>query len=205
VNASELFSWYGVGYVAVFLVGLVLLLIGMLGLGGDGVDHDMDADGDGHVDHPLLDFLGIGRCPFSIVLMVWCFLYTLSGLAIVLILRMFYTPGLAVGVVAYPTAAVLSFLCTGLVARVISKLMPTNETYVESESEHIGLLGTATCGFDDGVGFVQVRDASGTVHEMKAINAEPTTPVKNGDAILVVDYEAAERTFKIQKAPAEVS
>ena len=200
-----MFSWYGVGYVAVFCLGLVLLLIGMLGLGGDGVDHDMDADGDGHVDHPLLDFLGIGRCPFSIVLMVWCFLYALSGMVVVLILRAFYAPGLVVGVVAYPTAAVASLLCTGLVARVVSRLMPTNETYVESEAEHIGALGTATCGFDGGVGFVQVRDASGTIHEMKAVNAEPTKPIQNGDTILVVDYEAAERTFKIQKAPAEVS
>jgi len=215
MSGAELLSWYSIGFVAVFVLGVVLLLIGLLGLGGDSdVSHDVSGhdvgeaahDGDGnHGAHSaLLDFLGIGRCPLSIVLMVLCFLFALGGIATVIILRMFYVPGLVVGAVAYPVATVFSFMMSGAVARLIGRIMPTSETYVESESHHIGSLGKAIYGFDNGQGFVQIRDRSGTIHEVKATSPDDET-IAAGAAVLVLDYDEGNRTFRVQLAPSELA
>ncbi len=202
MSGAELFSWYSIGFVAVFMVGLVLLLIGMLGLGGDhdaDVSHDTEHDGEAH--SVLLDFLGIGRCPLSIVLMVMSFLFSLFGMAAVILLRMVYTPGAIVGAVAYPAATVLSFMLTGVVARLIGRFMPTSETYVESESHHFGSIGKAVYTFTDGKGFVQVKDKSGTVHEVAATCAEP---IMAGSTVVVIGYDEGTRVFQVQLAPLEL-
>lgn len=200
MQASELLEWYNIGFVAVFFFGLVLLGIGLLGLGGDhDVDHDVDHDADGHATS-LLDFLGVGRCPLSIVLMIMCFLFTMFGMTMTLTLRMIYVPGLVVGVVAYPVAAVCSFLLTGGAARLLGHFMPTNETYVQSEAHHIGSMGKAVYAFEDGKGFVQVNDASGTLHEIKAASTDTITA---GTAVVVIDYDEGTRLFCVQRAPDE--
>jgi membrane protein implicated in regulation of membrane protease activity len=211
MNPSELFSWYCVGYAATFVLGLTMLGIGMLGLGGDhdigadgGVDHDADASHS--VGHSMLDFLGFGRCPFSIVVMSFCFLYTLIGMGIVLTARVFYVPGAIMGAIAYPVAFITALLVTGVTARLINRLLPTRETSIESEAEHVGSTGTAVFDFDsDRIGFIQVRDKSGTIHELKAKDTGDK-PIRAGDMVLVTDYDKEpDRVFQVQKAPDELS
>jgi len=212
MSGTELFSWYCIGYVATFVLGLTMLGIGLLGLGGDhdvdGADADYAADHDADHDlgHSMLDFLGFGRCPFSVVVMSFCFLFTLTGMAITMVLRGVYAPGLIVGVIAYPAAFILSALLTGRTARLIGWLLPTRETVVESETEPVGSIGTAVFNFDTGgLGFVQVRDKSGTLYELKARDTGKDNPIRAGDAVVITDYEQPDRVFQVQKAPDELS
>ncbi|MBI5490084.1 MAG: DUF1449 family protein [Deltaproteobacteria bacterium] len=234
MTGAELFSWYGIGFVAVFVLGLVMLVIGVMGLGhdgdaGGGGDHDAGGGGDhdagaadaksalgeahgaeGGADHPdaghsvLLDFLGVGRCPMSILLMVLCFLFSLVGVASIIILRSFLPPGALVGALAYALALVGGFTLTGVVARAIGRVLPSTETYVEPEGRHVGALGKAVYAFDGGQGFIQVRDRSGTIHELRAVS-EGNDPIAAGESVLVLDYDPGNRMFRVQKAPAELT
>jgi hypothetical protein len=211
MSGAELLAWYNIGFVAVFMLGLVLLLIGLFGMGGE---HDVSHDVSGHdVDDAhanetghsaLLDFLGVGRCPLSIVLMVLCFLFALVGIVTTITLRAVYAPSVIVGLVAYPVAVMGSFLLTGTLARLIGRVMPSNETYVESATSHIGALGKAIYTFENGQGFVQVHDKSGTVHEIKATCADGFV-LTAGASVLVLDYNTVNHTFLVQRAPSELT
>ena len=209
MSGAELLSWYCIGYVAAFVLGVTFLMIGLSGLGGDhDADHDVSAGNDHDTSDSgsvLLDFLGIGRCPLSVVMMTLCFMFVLTGMSTVLMLRAFYIPGLLAGIIAYASAIVFSFFVTGLIARAVGKFLPTSETYVESEAAHVGTTGEAVYAFEDNTGFVQVRDQSGTIHEMKALNTEKDQPVLAGDVVVITDYDETNRCLHIQKAPKELA
>ena len=208
MSGAELLSWYCIGYVVAFVLGTTFLIIGLSGLGGDhDADHDVSTGNDHGADgstSTLLDFLGVGKCPLSVVLMTLCFMFVLVGMSIVLTLRTLYLPGPLLGVVAYSAAMIVSFFATGFIARAVGKFLPTNETYVESEAAHVGTTGEAVYTFENGTGFIQVRDQSGTVHEMKALNTEEDQPILAGDTVVVTDYDEANRCLQVQKAPEEL-
>jgi membrane protein implicated in regulation of membrane protease activity len=232
MSGADLVAWYGIGYLASLVLGLTFLVVGILGLGhgdahapaGDGHDAGHDADhgaghdvahGDAHAvagdadaaaaHHALLDFLGIGRCPLSLILMTLCFLFAFFGLASIIILKQLVRSGLLVGLVSYPAALVLAALVTGRIARLIGRFMPTAETYVAGESSLVGSVGKAVYAFSGERGFVQVYDRNNTLQEVRAVCAEPGQAIRAGDDVLLIDYDGKERVFRVQRAPGEVA
>jgi membrane protein implicated in regulation of membrane protease activity len=140
---------------------LVMLLIGAVeafGLGASAVQLDVDADIDGGGD--LLGWLGIGRVPLLMLLVVFLALFGLIGLAI----QQFAGP-LPLWIAA-PGAAVAALPLTSLGARGLARIMPGDETTAVSLDSLVGRRGTITIGTARRGSPAQARvsDIHGQVH-----------------------------------------
>ena len=140
---------------------LVMLLIGAveaLGLGASAVHLDMHADVDGGGD--LLGWLGVGRVPLLMLLVVFLALFGLAGLAI----QQFAGP--LPWWIAVPGAAAAALPLTGLGARGLARIMPGDETTAVSLDSLVGRRGTITIGTARRGSPAQARvaDVHGQVH-----------------------------------------
>lgn len=140
---------------------LVMLLIGAVeafGLGASAVHLDMHADVDGGGD--LLGWLGVGRVPLLMLLVVFLALFGLAGLAI----QQFAGP-LSLWI-AVPAATAAALPLTGLGARGLARIMPGDETTAVSLDELVGRRGTITIGTARRGSPAQARvaDVHGQVH-----------------------------------------
>ena len=120
---------------------LVMLLIGAveaLGLGASAVHLDLHADAHGGGD--LLGWLGVGRVPLLMLLVVFLALFGLAGLAI----QQFAGP-LPLWI-AVPGAVAAALPLTGLGARGLARIMPGDETTAVSLDDLVGRRGTITVG-----------------------------------------------------------
>lgn len=119
---------------------LVMLMIGAveaLGLGASAVHLDLHADADGG---DLLGWLGIGKVPLLMLLVVFLALFGLAGLAI----QQFAGPLPAW--IAAPAAAAAALPLTGFGARGLARIMPGDETTAVSLDSLVGRRGTITIG-----------------------------------------------------------
>jgi membrane protein implicated in regulation of membrane protease activity len=125
-----------------FLVALlIMLMIGAveaLGLGASAVHLDVGADLDGGGD--LLGWLGIGKVPLLMLLVVFLAVFGLAGLAI----QQFAGP-LSLWI-AVPGAAAAALPLTGLGARGLARIMPQDETTAVSLDSLVGRRATITIG-----------------------------------------------------------
>lgn len=140
---------------------LVMLLIGAveaLGLGASAVHLDVHADIDGGGD--LLGWLGFGRVPLLILLVVFLALFGLIGFAI----QRFAGPFPLW--IATPAAAIAALPLTGLGARGLARILPGDETTAVSLDSLVGRRGTITVGTARRGSPAQARvaDIHGQVH-----------------------------------------
>lgn len=227
---TDILLWYNIGYAGTFILGLIFLVMAIFGSeAGDGsaehdigheIDHDVehdighDADHDAEHDissgmkltiaHSFLSILGIGRCPFSIIMMSFFFLFTFIGLSANILLKSLLAAFPIYGVMSYIFSMILGFFLTGRLAGIIGKLMPTCETYVRQESSLVGKLGKSVYSFTDDRGYVQIYDDTKTLKEISAENVDPSQSIRAGDDVLIVDYDSEKRVFKVTLAPSEL-
>lgn len=140
---------------------LVMLMIGAveaLGLGASAVHLDLHADLDGGGD--LLGWLGFGKVPLLMLLVVFLALFGLAGLAI----QQFAGP-LALWIAA-PAAAAAALPLTGLGARGLARIMPQDETTAIGLDSLVGRRGIITIGTARRGSPAQARvaDMHGQVH-----------------------------------------
>ncbi|MGA9583196.1 MAG: YqiJ family protein [Allosphingosinicella sp.] len=140
---------------------LVMLMIGAVeafGLGASAVQLDVHADMDGGGDP--LGWLGVGRVPLLMLLVVFLALFGLIGLAV----QQFAGP-LPLWI-AVPAAAIGALPLTGLGARGLARIMPGDETTAVSLDSLVGRRGTITIGTARRGSPAQARvaDIHGQVH-----------------------------------------
>jgi membrane protein implicated in regulation of membrane protease activity len=140
---------------------LLMLMIGAveaLGLGASAAHVDFDADLDGGGD--LLGWLGVGRVPLLMLLVLFLAFFGLAGLAI----QQLAGP-LALWI-AVPAAAAAALPLTGLGARGLGRIMPGDETTAVSLDSLVGRRGTITIGTArrGSPAQARVKDVHGQVH-----------------------------------------
>ena len=162
---------------------LIMLMIGAveaLGLGASAIHLDMDADV--HAEGgDLLGWLGVGRVPFLMLLVVFLALFGLTGLAI----QQFAGP--LSPWLAGPAAAVASLPLTSIAARGLARIMPQDETTAVSLDSLIGKRGTITIGTARR-GFpaqARVKDVHGQPHYVMVEPHDEAHPLAEGDTILL--------------------
>jgi hypothetical protein len=172
-----------------FSVALVVMaLIGVIeavGLGASVAHLDMDADAHAG-DFDLLAWLGIGRIPLLMVLVVFLAIFGLLGLAL---------QQLAAGLtgaplspwLAGPAAAFASFPLTGVSARGLARIIPQDETTAVSLDTLIGKRGTITIGTArrGSPAQARVRDAFGQVHYVMVEPHDDAHPIAEGETVLL--------------------
>ena len=225
IGASEFLSWYGAGYLGAFILGLLFLVLALMGMGEHEVNHDIshDVSHDTHIGHDahghdghgdtqghhiltsILSVLGIGRCPLSIVLMTYLFLFSLIGVASLTFLKPITFTSVIFGTVSYAIAGVGAFFLTGIIARLISKIMPTGGTSIKKTAAIVGMLAKAKITFANGKGIIQTYDANSSLIEKMAETVDPTQSVKYGQEVIIVSYDDDRDVVKVQLAPNELA
>lgn len=177
----------------VFVSALVLmLLIGglqLIGVGDFGVDPDVDAGGDAQLD--LLGWLGFGRVPLLVLLVVFLALFGTLGLLLQLLLRDL-AGGTLSGWIAVPGVAVASLPLTGLAARGLARILPGDHSTAVALEDLVGrpaqiVTGRARHGSP---ARARAEDPFGQAH---FVMVEPNTSdavFEEGETVLLVRREA---------------
>ncbi|ATW04417.1 YqiJ family protein [Sphingorhabdus sp. YGSMI21] len=172
----------------VFAAALVLMvalgILQLIGFGGFDSDVDLDADVDGaSIAGGLLSFLGWGRLPFMILLVLFLMLFGLTGYAGQQFIHSL-TGGLLPPLLAGLGALLVALPLTGLLSRPLARIIPGDETTAVSIDDLTGRraiidIGTAKPGYP---ARAKVRDRHGHGH---ALMVEPD----HDDGIFVAGEE----------------
>lgn len=171
-------------------------------------DHDADADADHDAEGtqvapsvPLylqaLIGLGLGRVPFSIVLMVLFLTWGMIGFVTNHLLGPIIPAGGFVLLASLPLAAVGSTLITRGIVGLLGRYLPTSETYAEPMARLVGASGEAVYNIDTGFGMAAVRDRHGDLFQVACRSYEHRQPIAKGRRVLLVDYDRGQRFFYV--------
>ena len=166
-----------------FAVALsVMLLIGLVeavGLGASAAHVDFGADADGG---DLLGWLGVGRVPLLMLLVVFLAAFGLIGLALQQAVGPL-SPWLASAI-----AAVAALPVTGIGARGLARIMPQDETTAVSLDTLVGKRGTVTVGTArrGSPAQARVKDIHGQPHYVMVEPHDEAHPIGEGETVLLI-------------------
>ncbi len=182
------------------------------------VDADVDADVDAHVDADtdasadadhdadndvptylaVIAWLGVGRVPVSIVLMVLLLTWGGIGFAANRILHDHTSDPLRIAMLSIPIAMLGSILCTRIVTRLVARFLPTNETYARRRHELLGCIGVAIYSIDNHFGMARVRDDRGELFQVGCRTIADSDPIAKGAHVRLVGYIAKDKIFQVK-------
>lgn len=186
---------------AMIMLGILALEIASLAFGHslsgtvDGLfDHDLGAP---HGDAPhdgvfatAFDWLNPGRVPLLVILVIILATFAMAGLLLqgVLAAILFPLPGAIAAALVFPFV----FPMTRWSTRIVSHVVPRDETYAMAEQDFVGMTGTITVG-PARMGVVaraRIVDARGNAHfpRVEPFDAAETYP--EGTPILVVEVRS---------------
>ena len=175
-----------------------------------GMDYDIDHDLDHDVEHDLsrdslsgfswLAFIGIGKAPLMVVLLIVLMTTGLLG---------WFLNGLAVGFLGFFPALLLlgtflvslvaGSLVSSRVARFIGRALPAVSTTATRAQALVGRPGTVISPFiDDRYGMVHLRDDGGTLISLFTIT-EDEQPITRGESVILLSYDAAQRRYLVTR------
>jgi hypothetical protein len=164
-------------------------------------DGDSDSEGDSSPEHGFttlaLQWLGVGRVPVSIMLMVLLLTWGWIGFVCNVALSGAMGHGFAVALISVPTAFVGSLLITKGVVGLVARWLPTCETSARRRHELLGSVGEAIYNIDEKFGMTSVRDMLGELYQVpcKVGDGQPT--VAKGERVKLVSYNARDGMFQV--------
>lgn len=217
---SALWAFIWAGYNLPFTIALIVCLFlsglqftGLVGDDGGDLDADADADvdsdadtdtdaeadGDGTPLTALLDFMGLGRVPLTIFLLLFTMVFGLSGWISTRLLfgdnpSPFFPLILGVWIAVF----VWSSFITGRLARVMAHLIPSTTTTATGRDELVGRVGwVASPHVDTKYGQVKVRDAAGTLLTFFAITPADEPPIARDAEVILVDFDPQRKLYTV--------
>jgi len=173
------------------------------GVGGDhagGAGHDFTAGADDLFERAL-STLGVGRIPLSLLLMSYCFIWGVVGGASNLVLQpvlrvpaVFIWPSIAIALVA-------SVVLTSLMAKGLSRLMPSTETYATSARDLIGLRAEVVTTVSHRSGVARLHDSYGNLQDLACRVPEGEEPVSPGRKVVLMRYDRDEAVYIVEPDP----
>ena len=156
--------------------------------------HGAGSSEDSSLFNTIFDWLNAGRVPLLILLMAGLAAFTVVGFVIQIVMLHAAAP--------LPTwlAALIAFLCTIPVtrstSRLVSQVMPRDESYALTEADLVGLVGVVTLGpvEADSAGRAKVKDKFGNWHFPRVRAARPELVIQQGTSVLMVDRVGSELT-----------
>jgi membrane protein implicated in regulation of membrane protease activity len=174
------------------------------------VDQDIDHDLDHDVDHSLsrdafsgfswLAFIGIGKAPLMVVLLIVLMTTGLLG---------WFLNGLALGILGFFPGLLLlgTFLISTVggslvasrITRFIGRALPPVSSTATRAQALVGRPGTVISPFVDGrYGMVHLRDDGGTLISLFAITEEQQ-PIARGESVILLSYDATQRRYLVTR------
>jgi membrane protein implicated in regulation of membrane protease activity len=177
-------------------------------------DHDLDHDVDHEVDHDmehdvghglpsgfsLLAFIGMGKAPLMIVLLILFMSIGFLGWILNGIGRGIFGffPGLLLLVTGLGSL-IGGGLLTSRITRLIGRALPPISTTATRAQALVGRPGTVTSPFvDNRYGMVHLRDDGGTLISIFA-TTEDEQPIARGEDVILLSYDAAQRRYIVTR------
>jgi hypothetical protein len=180
----------------VVLVGLVVIE-GLSTVAGKSVsslldhliDHDGDLDADGHLGG-VLDWLNAGRVPLLVLLVLLLTWFTATGFALQGVLHAILVPLPAW--IAAIVALVIAVPLARHTSRLVTHLVPKDETYALSGDDFVGHTGVVTVGpvRRGVVARMKLKDSHGNWHFPKIEPFDATAEIAEGTVVLVVENKS---------------
>jgi hypothetical protein len=182
-------------------------------------DTDMDADAGADAEHevatthdgghesaggtsPLwtaLSFLGVGRIPLSIVLMILLLVWGSVGFMANQISRDVMGETWRVVCWSLPIAAIASVMATNGMSRAINRFMPLNLTFAKRRHELLGSVGEVILPVNANFGMASVRDEGGDLFQVPCrLETGQSGTVPKGARVKLVAYSANETLFYVR-------
>ena len=174
------------------------------------IDQDIDQDLDHDVDHDMsrdslsgfswLAFIGIGKAPLMVVILIVLMTtgllgWFLNGLAIGFL---GFFPGLLL-LGTFLVSLVVGSLITSRVTRFIGRALPPVSTTATLARALVGRPGTVISPFVDGrYGMLHLRDDGGTLISLFAIT-EDEQPIPRGASVILLSYDATQRRYLVTR------
>jgi len=164
-------------------------------------DHDAESDGAGggasqpSIAMQALSWIGIGKVPASIVLMVlalsWGFIGFVANQAL-------NRDGSArVILISLPLAAIGSLLISSGLSRLFARVLPKSETYARRRHELLGSVGEALYDIDQKFGMANIRDDRGNLFQVGCRSETINSAIPKGSHVKLVGYNAKEQLFYV--------
>ena len=162
---------------------------------------DMDSHGPGS-DVPLhlaaMSFVGIGRVPLSVLLMVLLMSWGATGFVVNQIVLERFRAGASAAAVSIPVAALTALAFTRVVVRVIDRWLPLNETSARRRHELLGRAGEAIFPIGKQFGLAAVRDDRGELYQVPCqLDPRHEDPIAKGARVRLVAYSAKTKSFYV--------
>jgi membrane protein implicated in regulation of membrane protease activity len=163
-------------------------------------DHDADAEHDAGLSPlAMLAFVGVGKAPLLVVLVLLCSTIGLTGWGLNGLVGGL---GLWAHVVVLPLAALIGVLISARMARWLGRALPPVSSTASRAHELVGRLGTVISPqIDSRYGQVHLRAADGTLISIFAITDSPV-PLRRGERVVLVGYDRPARRYWVSPAPA---
>jgi len=212
---SLVFDWYNVVFTASIVFWVLYLFI--TAIGGSTSDHmdvSHDADPDFHdVNHDanhevshsltssLLSFLGIGKCPISIILLLLGVSFGFIGLVCNGFFSTFKIPVILYFWVSFSIALVAAIAFTRACSTVIARYMPKKgTTALDDLGCFVGLHGETSTTVNKEDGRVRISDPYGAIHNIYCTTVEGDEPIPPNTEVLIVS-RISDGRFQVKKLP----
>ena len=159
------------------------------------VDHDVDTEAHGLEWLSLLAFIGIGKAPLVVVLLLLFGSSALTGWILnSLTLSLFASyPSLAITAV-FPLALLTGALLTSRTSRFLGWMLPPISTTATAAAGLVGRRGIVISPtVSQKYGLVRVRDQGGT--QINVFATTTGTPIKQQTEVILVSYSAADKRY----------
>lgn len=208
-------TWYNAPFTGAIVFWILYLCVYVIAPTDHDVDHDMDMDHDLDHDHDVdhdhdhdvgsgashgtfhnaITWLGIGRCPLSIILMTLGITWGITGL---IMNGVFASKGLSAGLYFWPSLAIATFVglfLTRWLSFTLGKWIPKSATSAISVKDLVGSTGKVEVLVDKTGGRAQVLDRFGTTHNV-ICRAKGEEVFRPGEEVLLLQfYEGGEVSF----------
>ncbi len=225
MTGIQLLEWQNLPFVLPFVSAVVYLLLLASG-GAPDHDHDVDTDAgvdaNADVDHGIehtighdhghehehhsaslsakfMSVLGLGKVPLSLLVMSFCFTWGFSGWLSNMILGSIFRFPIIYFWMSATVAIVSSVILTGTIARGLSKVMPSTETYGIKEASLVGQ--TAEVRFP-----ITARSGTACLYDSYRSFQEVPCRVNNGEETISADarvvlmrYDEKEKVFFVRR------
>lgn len=201
---SLVFEWQNAIFAASIVFWLIYLFISLMGSGGDDAltSHEIDKDIDLHhmdkdidIHHgnspqegfSLLSYLGIGRCPVSIVLMLLGVSWGFVGLVCNGVFHALWViPPLLYFWISATIALIIALPFTSFMSRIIARIMPRKGTTAISLESLVGKTGESSVTIDSKSGRVRVRDDYNSLHNIYCRTSPEDNPIPPNKEVLIL-------------------
>ena len=173
------------------------------------VGHDSDSDTEAHADGDsdshdshdggrlaALGWLGIGRVPVSIVLMVMLLSWGSAGILANALLQ---SRGAAAAAISIPAALGASALVTHWVVLFVARWLPLYETTARRRHALLGCVGQAIFPIDWKFGMVAVRDDLGDLYQVPCRTSDPGQTIPKDSKVKLVSYNGKQGIFNVSQ------